>query len=107
MGWASLIAALIQLLGPVLQEWLKDCTEEKLKEAAAQLPKASTFGSEGAAAAALFDKAIANQKPWALLRRRALKKAKAAAVEGDKVRRTPLSESEAKAAKKLVGGIRP
>jgi len=94
MGWASIVLAIIELLSPLLQEWLKGCTEERLANAAAELPPADTYGSEGEAAAAVFDRAIADLPRWAKWRRNALARAKEVAVQGAVIRREPLTESE-------------
>jgi hypothetical protein len=94
MGWTVIIAALIRVLGPVLADWLEGCTKERLENAAAKLPAADTFASEGEAAAAVFDRAIADLPRWAKWRRNALARAKEVAVQGAVIRREPLTESE-------------
>jgi hypothetical protein len=94
MGWAAIIAALIRVLGPVLADWLEGCTKERLENAAAKLPAADTFASEGEAAAAVFDRAIKDLPRWAKWRRKALARAKEVAVQGSAIRREPLTADE-------------
>jgi hypothetical protein len=106
MQWVMIITAILELLGPLIQDWLKKCTEEKLSEAAGHLPEPSTFASEGAAAAALFDEAIASLPRLAFIRRAALRRAKLAAIEGSTVRVRPLTESELEEGRDLVRGFR-
>jgi hypothetical protein len=106
MGWAAIVAALIELFGPLLQDWLKDCTAERLSDAARELPEPDTFGSEGEAASALFDRAISDLPRLAFVRRAALRRAKAAAVVGKKIRRTPLTAAELAEGRDYVGGVK-
>jgi len=106
MGWFSIVAAILELLGPLLQSWLKDCTEERLANAAAELPPADTYGSEGEAAAALFDKAIADLPRLAFVRRAALRKAKAVAVQGKKLRPAKLTAAEIAEGLDFVGAVK-
>lgn len=98
--------AILELLGPLLQDWLKKCTEERLNQAAAELPDADTFANEGEAAAALFDRAIADLPRLAFVRRAALRRAKAVSIEGKKIRTRPLTASEIAEGRDLVGGVR-
>lgn len=107
MGWSVLIAELLKLFGPLLTDWLKSCTEERLERAAANLPAAESFGSEGKAVEALYDEAIDDLPRFAFIRRAALRRMKSAAVtpEGT-VRRTPLTASEMREGRDLVGGVR-
>lgn len=106
MGWAAIITALIELLGPLLADWLKKCTEERFAQAAAELPDADTFANEGEAAAALFDRTIADLPRLAFVRRAALRRAKAVSIEGKKIRTRPLSAAEIAEGRDLVGGVR-
>ena len=106
MGWASLIAVLLELFGPLLADWLKGCTEERLANAAAALPPADTYGSEGEAAAALFDRAIADLPRLAFVRRAALRKAKQVAVQGKKIRRAKLTAAEVAEGLDFIGAVK-
>jgi hypothetical protein len=106
MAWVTIIATVLELLGPVLQDLLKNCMEDQLNDAAADLPAAETYGSDGLAAEALFEKAIANLPFWARFRKRALRRAKAVAVQGNTLRAYPLSESEIREGFALVGSVR-
>lgn len=107
MGWAALITQLFQLFEPLLEKWLASCTKQRLEDAADALPDAGTFGTEAAAVHAVFDRAIDDLPRWAFIRRGALARMKAAAVEGDKVRTTPLTADERREVRDIVGGIRP
>lgn len=106
MEWVAIITALLQLFGPILQDWLEKCTEEKLNDAAQSLPSADSFASEAAAVEALFDEAIANTPRLAFLRRAALRRMKAAAVKDGVVRREPLTAAEIEEGRDLIRGIR-
>lgn len=80
MGIAAVIAALIEVLGPLMVEWLKKWLEGKLRAAAGAVdfegkPAAETVG-------ALFDEAIRQTPRFALPRRVLLRRLKAAAVRG-------------------------
>lgn len=55
---SGLIAMLAAILGPLLSELLKNCAEERAKDAAAKLPPIEEFASEHAARDALFDQMI-------------------------------------------------
>src|SRR5688572_7416325 len=106
MGWITIVASILELLGPIIQDLLKNCMEDQLNDAAADLPAVETYDSEGQAAEALFNQAIANLPFWARFRKRAMRRAKAVAVEGDKVRRAALTEAEIREGFGLVGGVR-
>jgi hypothetical protein len=103
---SGIIALLIQLVGPLIPVLIENCTKKTLKAAAKDLPPADEFESEGAAATALIDAAIANLRKGAVVRRKALLALKQKAVVGSKVRRAPLTAAELKEGKKLVKGIR-
>lgn len=77
MGWSAIILALIQVLGPILIEWLKKWLEDRLQQAAARLPAVESFGSPELARAALFDEAIASLPRFAFARRALLRRMKA------------------------------
>lgn len=105
---AAIIASLLSIFGPVLADWLKKCLEERLNDAAAGLPPAASFATEGAAVEALFDAAIDNLPRWAFIRRRSLERMKAASVTADgKLRTAPLTAEELREARDIVGAIRP
>lgn len=106
MAWITIIAALLTVFGPAISDWLENCTKDRLKEAADSLPAPSTFASEGAAVAAMFNKAIAALPRRAFLRRKALARMKKAAVVNGKLRTKPLTSAELKEAKAVVKGIR-
>lgn len=106
MGWASIIAALLEVFGPILQDWLKECTKERLEDAAADLPDVGSYASEGAAVVAMFDTAIADLPRLAFVRRSALRRMKAASVRDGKMRRAPLTAEEIREGRDLVGGVR-
>ncbi len=80
MEWVAIIAALMQVFGPILAEWLKKCMEERMEEAAKNLPVASSFASEADAADALFDEMIAGLPRFAFIRRAAFRRMKQAAI---------------------------
>lgn len=106
MGWASLIAVILEVLGPILADWLKECSKEKLDEAAGRLPEPGTYANEGAATAALFDEAIRGLPRLAFIRRSALRRAKAAMVDGTKIRKKPLTPAEIEEGRDLVGAVK-
>ncbi len=106
MGWAAIIAAILEVFGPILASWLKDCSKDKLTDAASSLPDPITFATEGAATAALFDEAISNLPRLAFIRRAALRRMKSAAIVDGKLRRTPLTADEIAEARDLVGAVR-
>lgn len=78
---AAIILAIVQLFGPIVAKWIQDWLESRLKRAAEQLPPATAFASDGAAASALFDKAIANEWWFNVRARRRLRNAKAHTVD--------------------------
>lgn len=70
MGWAAVIAMIIELVGPYLMEWLKQLLERWLSRAAADLPAPATGGD----VVGLFDAAI-DRLPRLAFARRALLRA--------------------------------
>lgn len=82
MGWASIIAALLTIFGPMLIEWLKQWLESRMADAATRLPAVASFGSEGDARDALFDEAIRSLPRFAFARRSLLRRMKASAKDG-------------------------
>jgi hypothetical protein len=106
VGWLAIISALLTIFGPLIADWLKGCLEERLNEAAASLPPAETYASEGDASDALFDEAIRGLPRFAFARRAALRRAKAAAREGDGIRTAPLTAAELDEARDLVGAVK-
>jgi hypothetical protein len=78
MGWASLIAVLIELFGPLLAElirrWLDPDTEG--------MPEYESYDSPHAARDALFDRAIASARFRPIKRRLLMKMRHAAAKAG-------------------------
>ena len=52
MGWITIVASILELLGPIIQDLLKNCMEDQLNDAAADLPAVETYDSEGQAAEA-------------------------------------------------------
>lgn len=80
MGWASIIAALIQLFGPALVEWLQKWLDGILKRAAESLPDVTTYAAEPLAREALFDRAIALTPRFAFARRTLLRRLKTSAI---------------------------
>ncbi len=107
MGWAAIIAAIMEIFGPLLSDWLKECTEDRLSNATADLPPVGEFVSEGAAAYAMFDAAIADLPRFAFIRRRALERMRDRTVEGAAIRRTPLTADELREARDIVRAVRP
>lgn len=69
MGWATILLAILQLVGPYIMEWIKKWLESRLTEAASTLPPFTTFGSSASAHDALFDAAIAGTPRRAFARR--------------------------------------
>ena len=117
MGWAAIIAALLEFLGPLVQEWIKKCTEERLEEAALDLTPVDSFGGAEAATAALLDAAIADLPRRAFVRRQALRRLKAATAQrfadgsvevGPTTMKftKPLTADELSEARDLCGAIR-
>lgn len=77
MTWAAIIAALIDVLGPLLIEWLKQWLSAKLNAAAAGID----LGRQAdAAVGELFDEAIRQTPRFALPRRLLLRRLRAVAV---------------------------
>lgn len=107
VGWAALIQMILTLVGPLLSGLLENCTKKTLKAATKDLPAADTFGSEGEAAAAMIDAAIAKLPKLAFVRRKALLALKRKAIQGTAIRTKPLTAAELKEGKKLLKGIRP
>jgi dihydrodipicolinate synthase/N-acetylneuraminate lyase len=81
MGWSVLIAALVEVLGPLVADWLKSCGEDRAKRAAERLPAFESFASEDAARDALFDEVIADLPRLAFARRGLLRRLKATAAK--------------------------
>jgi hypothetical protein len=100
VNWAALIMAIMEVLGPLLE----DCGKERLKRAAERLPQPEKFGGEGEAAAALYDEAI--RMTWRPLVRLGLRRAKSASVEGKKLRKRPLTADEMAEGRDFVDCIR-
>jgi hypothetical protein len=107
MGWASIVALILELVGPLLEKWMAECTADRLESASAELPPATSFASQGDAATALFDKAIDDLPRFAFVRRRALERMRDKSVEGDKLRTAPFTAEELREARDIVGHIRP
>lgn len=103
MEWlaiASLIIKIFEAVAPMIEE----CLNDRLERAAEHLPPPDTFGSEGAAAAALIDKAISMARGRPLVRM-ALRQMKATAIVNGAIRTTPLTSEEIKEAHGIVGII--
>ena len=106
MGWAAIIAALIQLLGPIIADWLKKCMESRLRRTANGPAPAESFANEGEAASALIDGVIASLPWYAYMRRSALRALKRVAITADgKVRTEPLTATEIAEARDLAAAI--
>ncbi len=104
MQWlaiATLIAKVIEAIAPAIEE----CLNDRLERASHQLPPPDTFGSEGAAATALLDKAIEMTRPRNVFVRIGLRHIKSNVVEGDKIRSTPLTKDEIAEGRSIVGAI--
>lgn len=104
MEWvaiATLVIKIIQAVAPAVEE----CLNDRLERASHHMPPPETFGTEGAAATALIDKAIEMTPKRRFFVRHALEEMKDSVVEGDKIRTTPPTEMEAKRARRLVGAI--
>lgn len=106
MGWAAVIALIIDLVGPYLMEWLKQLLERWLSRAAADLPAPAT----GADVVGLFDTAIARLPRFAFARRALLRAVKRAAepraesmMHGTSL--LPLSPAEAADLKDIAGVV--
>jgi hypothetical protein len=102
--WAPIILAVLELLGPVLQDLLKKCMEEDMRDAAADLPDPSTFDSEGEAAETLFHEMIDRVPRWRRRKRKAYRRAMEAVVVGGELRASPLSDAEVREGCYLAGG---
>lgn len=104
--WPTIIATLIEVLGPLLVEWLKQWLSAKLT-AASQVVSVGAGPAEQAVGA-LFDEAVAQTPRRAVLRRALLRRVKAAAVA-----RAPqvmaatfsLSPAEAEEIRELATGV--
>lgn len=81
MGWASIIAVLLEFLSPLIQDWLAKCAENRAQAAAERLPAFESFASEDAARDALFDEMISDLPALAFARRGLLRRAKRAAAK--------------------------
>lgn len=79
MSWAAIIAAILQVLGPILVEWLRKWLDTRLARAAEKLGD-TVYASEHEARDAMFDQAIADLPHHAHRRRRLLKRMKDAAA---------------------------
>jgi hypothetical protein len=97
---------IMQILGPLLEKWIASCTEEKLTEAAGRLPGREVFASDGEAANALFDEAIASLPRLAFIRRSALRRAKAVMVVNGQLRTSALTVTELEEGRDLVSAVR-
>jgi hypothetical protein len=69
MGWAAIIAAIIELFGPMLKEWLQKWLESRLKKAAERINVADFGTDERAAKVALLNVAIADTPRFMFARR--------------------------------------
>lgn len=80
MGWGALIAVLVEVLSPLVADWLKECAEDRAKRAAARLPAYESFASEEERLVALFDEIDAGLPTFAPVRHRFVRRAKEAAL---------------------------
>lgn len=106
MGWSALIMMLIQVLGPILVEWLRKWLDSRLARAAEKLPAMSSYASEHAARNALFDQAIADLPHLAYARRALLRRMKDASIDAGVTSQgaaRPLTEEEATGLADLAG----
>lgn len=69
MGWAAIIGLLIEILGPILKEWILNWINNHLKRVAASLPAPATFATPQLANDALMDAAISAAPRFAFARR--------------------------------------
>lgn len=98
MGWAAIIAALVQFFGPLVADWLKKCSEKKATDVAEQMPDVDTFASEHEARDALFDQVIEKLPRRAFVRRAFARRMKAVAAKNGITSQggEPLSEEDVK-----------
>jgi hypothetical protein len=82
MGWAAIIAAIIELFGPMLKEWLQKWLESRLKKAAERVNVADFGTDERAAKVALLTQAIEDTPRWMPARRMLLRRMKADVERG-------------------------
>lgn len=112
MGWSAIIAALLQLFGPVLVDLLKQLLDKWLNKAAESLPPPDP--KDPGAVTALFDAAIDRAPRFAFVRRGFLRSCKraaewranevmAAASVGGTM--TPLGEEEAAELRDAAGAV--
>lgn len=80
MGWAAIIAVILEIFGPLLAEWLQKWLDSLLNKAASRLPAASSFATEDMARGALFDEAIRSLPRFAFARRAMLRRMKASGL---------------------------
>lgn len=106
MQWAALIAMIMEILKPILNDLVAKCMENRLQRAARRMPaEAMTFGSDGAATLALLDRAIADCRFYELLKIGALYRAKSVLVINGELRSTPLTADELAEGRALVGVV--
>lgn len=48
MGWASIIAAIIQVVAPIFEKWLQDWLQNKLRAAAPDTPSVGALSARDA-----------------------------------------------------------
>jgi hypothetical protein len=82
MGWAAIIAAIIELFGPLLKEWITKWIEGRLKKASERINVADFGDDERAAKVALLTVAIEDLPRWAKARRMLLRRMKADVERG-------------------------
>lgn len=80
MGWSALIMMLIQVLGPILIEWLRKWLDNRMQLAAEQLPAFESYPTEHDAREALFAKAVADLPRRAFARRALLRRLQSTAA---------------------------
>jgi hypothetical protein len=80
MSWAAIIASLLEVLGPLLVEWVKQWLHAKLADAARESDPAANLPAE-VQVGAVFDEAIAQTPRYARIRRALLRRLKAIAVQ--------------------------
>lgn len=76
MSWVAIIAAILQVIGPILVEWLRKWLESRLHRAAESLGDMTAFSSEHEARDKMFDAAIKALPKRALARREFLRRCK-------------------------------